>query len=265
MSRLELKVAGEQGQVKLRSFVTMLQNARLVLDDLDSAISSEPHGSLEWYVADLRYSSAVAVVESRPKSPKADDRLGELVSANFVSGLETLEGTEVLPPYFSDVDLGRVRRISNQVRKSGGETFEATHLNGGDHRSAVITEQAGVNVARLLRPRYQTIGSVTGNLELISVHDTPRFNVYETATKRAVRCKFDVERLDEVTAALGHRVTVAGIVYRNANGDPIRVEKPEIRVIGEGELPSARDLIGLVPDMTGDLSSEEYIRKLRDA
>jgi hypothetical protein len=57
---------------------------------------------------------------------------------------------------------------------------------------------------------------------------------------------------------------VTGIVFRNANGDPIKVDKPEIRVIGEGERVTTRDLIGLVPDIAGDLSSEEHVRRLRD-
>jgi hypothetical protein len=264
VSRLRLRIEGEAGEVTLRAFVDILNRARYILGDLDSAISERPRGSLEWYISDLAVGSAVAVVESRPKVPEADDHLALMVSANFVSGLDIVERGEAIPPYFSDTDMGRVRAIAQRLGKPGAETLEATHLNGGQ-ASATVTEQAAVNVKKLLEPSSSAIGSVAGKLEVISVHGPPRFNVYDLVTKRAVRCRFPSEQLGEVAAALGRKVVVTGIVYRNSNGEPIRVEKPELRVLpDDAELPTTRDLIGLVPDLTGDLSAEEYVRRLRN-
>lgn len=264
MSSLKLVIEGEPGEVSLTSFVGILNRARYILGGLDSAISERPQGALEWYVTDLATGSAVAVIESRPKVPEADERLGTMVGANFVSGLNSIEQNAELPPYFSDIDLGRVRQISSFLRQTGSEALSAEHMNGSV-ATATVTEQAGVNVGKILEPTFSGLGSVAGKLEVISVHGPPRFNVYDAVTKRAVRCRFAVERLDEVAAALGRRVVVTGVVHRNAKGDPVKVDRPELRVLPEGvELPTARDLIGLVPDLTGDLSSEEYVRKLRD-
>jgi len=106
---------------------------------------------------------------------------------------------------------------------------------------------------------------VAGQLEMISVHRTPTFNVYDTVTHKAVACGFDPARLDEIRAALGERVVVTGIVHRNTNGEPVRVEKPELRLLrADADLPTVRDLIGLAPDLTGFVSPDEYVRKLRN-
>lgn len=263
MSRLELLVDGPEGQITLAGFAGILTRARLILRDLDSAISARPKGSLEWYITDLRIGSAVAVVESRPAVPEADERLAAMVSENFVIGLETIERGESLPAYFSDTDMGRVAAISRMLPQAGGEVFRAAHLNGGQ-RTATLTSKAAVNVTKLMEPHFKTIGSVSGKLEVISIHGPPRFNVYDNLTKRAVRCRFPREQLDEVAAALGQTVIVSGIVHRNGNGEPISVERPELRIVEAGQRPTTRDIVGIDPAFTGDEDTVDYISRRRN-
>lgn len=261
MSHLLLRIEGEHGQVRLHDFVEILNRAKLILSDLDSAISQEPHGSLDWFITDLKVGSAEATVESRPRIPSADERLGAMVQENFVAGLDTIERGE-LPPWFSEIDMKRVSSIAQRLGHPGAKTLQASHLNGGE-RKAIVTPKAGKNAKQLIAPKFKTIGSVVGKLELISVHGTPRFNVYDALTKRAVVCPFDRTHQEAITEALGERVVVTGVVHRNLNGDPIRVEQPQIRVL-EHEAPSIRDLIGLAPDLTDGVSPVEHVRNLRN-
>ena len=266
MNRLELSIEGEPGQITLVSFVGVMARATRILEDLDSAISERPKGALDWYIEDLSIGSAVAVIESRTTRPDVDaDRLGRMVGANFIGGLDVIERKGEMPPYFSEQDLGHVRAISSFLRRTGSHGLKATQFNGdaADLVRTTLSQNAASNVAKILKPHFKAIGSVTGKLEVISVHREPKFNVYDVVTKKAVSCRFDRGRLDEVKAALGRRVSVTGIVYRNANGDPIKVERPELRVLPT-TTPGVRDLIGLVPDMSGEDSAEEYIRKLRN-
>lgn len=265
MSRLQLRIEGEQGQITLEAFVQVLNRARLVIEDIDSAVSEQPRGAFEWVITDLAMGSAIAEVEPRPRLPQADERLGLVVGHNFVSGLDSIErGDEHLPPYFTDTGLGRVKWIAQTLGRAGIGPFHAL-LNGGVGASATITEQAAVNVARLVEPRSTAIGSVSGNLEMISVHGPARYNVYDALTRRAVRCTFPRERLEEVASALGRRVLVSGIVHRNQFGEPVKVERGQLGLLrSDAELPSTRDIAGLVPDLTGELASDEYVRRLRN-
>lgn len=72
--------------------------------------------------------------------------------------------------------------------------------------------------------------------------------------------------MGEVTAVLGRRVKVAGIMHRNAKGQPLRVDQPRLTVMpSRGELPTTDEFIGVARDFTGELSTEEHLRRLRDA
>ena len=130
MSRLRLPIQGETGKITLSSFVDILTSAGRILGDLDSAISKNPEGSLEWYVTDLRMGSLEAVIESRPVMPDLDGVcLAQMVNENFVGGLEAIQNI-AMPPYFSDRDLGRVRAMSSLLRKTNSNGLFITHLNG---------------------------------------------------------------------------------------------------------------------------------------
>jgi hypothetical protein len=268
MSRLRLRIQGEPGEIALANFAGILTRASLILGDLDSAISENPKGSLRWYIADLKIGSAEALIESRAIAPEVDaERISTMVGTNFVNGLEVIDREVQMPPYFSAQDLGRVKAIAGLLRTTGSDGLEAAHLNGAATplSKTILKQDAASKVTAILKTRFKSIGSVVGKLEVISVHGPPRFNVYDAVTHKAVSCHFEPERLEDIAAALGRRVVVTGVVHRNAHGEPLKVEKPELRILSStDEPPSVRDLIGLVPDLTGDLSAEEYVRKLRN-
>ena len=112
---------------------------------------------------------------------------------------------------------------------------------------------------------HKSIGAVEGKLELTSVSGGGRwFNVCHAITGNAVKCELSEDLEDEFASNLGRRVIVSGLVSYNTMGDPIRVAVDRIRAFEEEEaLPSINDMIGLAPDMTGELTTEEYIRELR--
>lgn len=268
MSRIRLKIEGKRGEIELRSFVGILNRASQILGGLDSAISETPRGALRWYIADLKIGSAVAVIEAKARTQKVDAvRVSEMVGTHFVGGLDVIEKETELPPYFSEQDLGRVKSIASYLKRTASDGLDVAHLNGAatPKRHTTLRKDAGEKVDQILRPQFKGIGSVAGQLEMISLHRSPTFNVYDVVTHKAVSCRFEPPQLEAIKAALGERVVVTGIVHRNADGDPVRVEKPELRILGEdAELPSVRELIGLVPDLTGSLTPEEHVRRLRN-
>jgi hypothetical protein len=63
---------------------------------------------------------------------------------------------------------------------------------------------------------------------------------------------------------MGRRVNVAGVIYRNGRGEPMRVDVRGIRTLGrDDELPTIDQIGGSDPDFTGDLSTDEYIWSIR--
>jgi hypothetical protein len=129
-----------------------------------------------------------------------------------------------------------------------------------------LSPQAAENIAPLISPRRTSLGSVEGKLGLIAIHKKPRFRIYEVVTHKAVTCDFDEKRwLDRVKEALGRRVIAYGIVYYNIKGEPLRVELDNLRVMPDrSDLPQIDDIGGMDPGFTGELSTTEYIKSIRD-
>ena len=114
---------------------------------------------------------------------------------------------------------------------------------------------------------HKSIGAIEGRLELALVSGKGRwFNVCHAITGNAVKCELLEGFVDEFASNLGRRVIVSGLVSYNATGEPISIAIDRIRAFEEeNTLPSIHDMIGLAPDITGELTTEEYIRELRDA
>jgi hypothetical protein len=265
MTALRLHVEGEHNDVALDAFVDVLKRAQLILRELDSAISGNPRGKLDWKIVELGINSADAVIEAAP--PEDDERLPLLVSTSFVSGIQTIEQGEVMPPYFSEMAVKRVGQISRKVGRGGVTGFEAEIRNGqtgpvSPPQHAELTSRAASSVAQLLAPKYSAYGSVIGTLGQINVQRGLTFNVYEGLSKRAVKCKFEDEQFEAVKEALRRRVIVSGTVERNESGEPLRVNEPELVAIPEDEIATS-EISGLDPDMTGGLPVADYVRTLR--
>ncbi len=101
----------------------------------------------------------------------------------------------------------------------------------------------------------------------MSIHGGKRFVLYHSRTKKAVTATFkDDEWLQRAAEVLGRRVSVMGTVYSNTRGEPVRVDAQSLRVLRtREELPTTRSLTRSDPDFTGGLSTEEFLRQIRDA
>ena len=120
---------------------------------------------------------------------------------------------------------------------------------------------------RLVSETDRSPGSVEGTLETVSIHRGSRFTIYHSRTKKAIRCDIPQgsELLDHAKEALGSRVLIAGILHTNAIGEPTRIAAETLRILRERhELPSIASLGGKYPDLTGDLTTNDFIRNIRD-
>ncbi len=260
--RLEFTIEGERGRISLETFATVIHNSFDILSDLDSAISSEPRGTLEWFVTGVSFGSLVVSIESKSKLPKVD--YSPKVVEFFVGGLRHIQKEHTTPPYFSDYGLRKAQSLARTLHKDGARAVVIRDVEKED--AATIEPQITIDLGQLINVRYQEVGSVEGKLEMISIHGVPRFTVYHAITRHSIRCKFAPHQfIDVVKDALGRRVIVSGIVYFNYKHEPIRVELKDLAIIPrEEELPYPSEIRGISPDFTGELTTQEYIRSLRE-
>jgi len=73
--------------------------------------------------------------------------------------------------------------------------------------------------------------------------------------------------LEKIKASLGRRVRVRGLISRNLRSEPRQVmlyRAEDLEIFGEDlKVLPFRSLGGSDPDFTGDLSTEEFIRRIR--
>ena len=92
--------------------------------------------------------------------------------------------------------------------------------------------------------------------------------IYESLHGKAVTCKIqNADLLPKIKESLDKRVSITGIISRNAKFEPrkVIVERPDyFKVFGEDlKILPFRNLGGSDPDFTGGLTTEEFIEKIR--
>lgn len=259
MTGVRVEIEGERGTISAAGFLEALRSSLRILAELDSGISGQPRGTLDWVITDLYTHSLGA--ELTPRSRLGERNVGPAVTAAFVGGMAQIEREGTTLPYLSEAGMRDVRRLLKLIGRDG-----AQGLVVADARARVgLSARAAANVEELIPARHQALGSVDGVLEVISIHGPARFVIYHSRTRKAVTCRFDRQRwLEAVKEALGSRVNVAGAVHYNAKGEPLRIDLADIRRLkAEDQLPAIARLTGSMPDLTGGQRSEEYVRSLR--
>jgi hypothetical protein len=120
-------------------------------------------------------------------------------------------------------------------------------------------------VVRIIGPDSMMLGSITGKLEKINLHNTTQFNIYPAIGPSHVVCDFSADLRQDVKSAIDEMVTVFGkLRYKKWSKFPYAVSVDRIKPhLPYGNLPTLADLRGISPNATGDLSSEEFVRHVR--
>ena len=114
----------------------------------------------------------------------------------------------------------------------------------------------------------KVISTIDGKLEQINIHNHANtFRIYPALSHLpSVACKFPDHLLDVVQNALGKFVSVWGeCSYRPSAAFPHKIDVREMKILPPSkDLPTLSDLRGIAPGATGDKSSEQFVRELRD-
>jgi hypothetical protein len=260
--RITLIIEGlpeDDGRVRLGVFLSQLQNLSAAITQVDRDVSDgKPTTVLR--IVELSYSSPIRVV----LEPQAMPERPQVIPAI----LERLEHvTEALAngDDLSGVDADLLEDIRGLTRPVG-KTVKSAALVFRD-RTFELTEAVGSKVERALAVAEECEGSIEGMLEQINVHHGANiFHIYPDVGPRKVTCKFPTKLYDDAISAVGRRVEISGTLhYRSGASFAHQVAVSQIDVFPpDSELPDWDDLRGRAPDATGALSSEAFVRELRN-
>ena len=261
--------AGEK-HVSLGDFVFQLDAFKKILSSTESMVSGKS-ALIKWKVADLTHSSPAHVAlqpgHDQPEHTEIIDKTVESVLHN----LKTLPGEN--PPPMTSEALKAYQIFGEKVEKGilkvkvGNNRDENT---ADEDYATVVEVSTGINraIETLLSPEVKAIGVVEGCLEYVDIHGSHHlFRIYPAIGPDKIICSFPPDKIEEARQALNRKTRVWGeLSYPAGSNFPKSVKVETIELLPEDdELPSLKDLRGIAPDITGDLSSEEFVRILRDA
>ena len=247
-----------EGRIRLNVFLTELQSLAAALGRV-SREAAEGKVPTVFNVEELSYSSPARVVIAPAPS---NEYLATLVLQRFEAVAEAVTTDASLDSFDADL-LDDIRKLAKPV---GNQLKSATLLINGSEFE--LTSEVTRRVDKALEVEEECIGSIEGRLEQINIHEGANtFHIYPEVGPRRVSCHFPNVLLDDAIFAVGRKVEVSGVLkYRHAASFPHEIAVTGIDAFPpEDELPTWEDLRGRAPDATGDLSSEAFVRELRNA
>lgn len=260
--RITLVIEGlpeDDGEVRLAAFLSELQSLNATLNRLDRDANAGKAASY-FRITELSYNSPVRVtIDPHPLPGQPPTGLIVIDSLNQIS--EALaHGGDLLE---LDADLlGDIRNLARPV----GATVKSATLLFNDSRID-LTPQIISRVDAALAVDEECEGSLQGNLEQINIHlGANTFQIYPDVGPKKVTCHFPARLYDDAISAVGRKVEVSGTLrYRARTDFPHQIAVTGIDAFPpESDLPDWDDLRGRAPDATGGLSSEAFVRELRD-
>jgi hypothetical protein len=263
IDRIELIIEGlseDEGRLRLNTFMASLQSFSAALSKLDRESNNGKAATL-FEVAELSFKSPVRVVVE-PKSIGAQPYVGRAVVERLKYVTDALTNGHNLVEF--DAEL--LEDIRNLARPVGKNVKSATVVFNGSQLD--LTPKIANRVDEALAIEDECEGFLEGMLEQINIHQGANtFHIFPEIGPKKVTCHFSTALFDDAVSAVGMRVEVNGTLkYRMGANFPHVIDVSSIVPFPpESEIPDWDDIRGLAPDATGKLSSEAFIRELRDA
>jgi hypothetical protein len=253
-----------QNNIELPDFASATQNFLGLLQEVDSSIAERKIGNLRWRVTTLRddpfFLIGVTPVVRHVRHRSLNDTRTK-VEREIITIISSITEKGERNKFLSDAALLKVERIAKMTPRIG-ESSIYTSNGSGLNLSTTVTVKTLDQLQDLTSPKSVSFGTLTGSLDTISVHNGLEFRVWDDETKRPVRCFLDMRQRRKAMEMLGQRVVVDGMMKADRNGRPISMNVENFDPISEpSQLPTIKEMRGLVPDFTGGRSLKEYFEE----
>lgn len=247
-----------EGRIRLNTFLSELQSLSAALAKV-SRDTGDGKLATVFNVEELSYNSPMRVVVAPAPGT-------EQIAAMVLQRFETVANAVTTGKKLDSYDADLLEDLKALARPVGKQLKYATLLVNNVQYEMDESVTRRVEIA--LEVDEECVGFIEGRLEQINIHGGANtFHIYPDVGPRKVACHFPSGLLDDAIYAVGRRVEVTGVMkYRQGASLPHVISVTSIDPLPpEDELPSWDDLRGRAPDATGQISSEDFVRELRDA
>jgi hypothetical protein len=257
--------------VRFSELITQLEAVKLALKETEVCLrdGAKTFTALDYRVIDLTHSSP-SQFELQPITERGNRDYANRVLKTFTTELRRIRNhsrlvarpeinrliayDEIGPRKKSRVDEVRITLRERDVNRPIAP------------RKATVDKKFKEKLEIILGPDEITYGAISGRLEYVNVHNTRNFRLYPLIGPRWIRGRFTEDLLPEIRKGLDRHVTIFGkLLFKSWDKHPYAIVAQTIDVHEpDNELPTFNDVKGIAPDLTGDVKSSDWVRKIRD-
>lgn len=250
--KLTIRVTGDDEAVSLASFLKVAQTMFELLRGVDETVSGEEGNRIEWQIESVSMDSPLAMTIG---SKGGYTQRADTVIHGVLSDVASLDERSLQPRYLRETLMEKIKGMVSVL--SAGLTrieLEAAQL------LAVPTQRIAAHVDELTQP-YEADATLEGTLEMVNLHETKIFRIYDTLTGSGVECVFTDEQRAEVKGAIETRVSVHGTMKYHRDGRPIKMKARSITRL-TGSPPQFFEVPPI--DVTGGVDPGDYVEGLHE-
>jgi hypothetical protein len=252
----------EDGDVRVDVFLKQLAAFKKALNETDRVISGSGQ-SLYYRVSQLTHSSPAFVeYQACIKGDSVPQTLPGQVAEFAYKSIRAIQSNQPPPPELDHNALLAYKEMGSWL----GRGIDRLWVRYNGEATSLDTRFAHT-IDTIIGADIREIGSVTGYLHHVNLHDQGVFTIYPPVPGMPkLRCIFPRKMRESVVGAVDRYVTVYGVLkYKQREKHPyeMRIDKIEVHPPVD-DLPTLKDLLGVAPNSTGGLSSTEYVRSIRD-
>ena len=251
----------------LPDLVTSLGSFMHLLRDFDAAVSEQKSGTQRWEVTSITKTSPIVMGVTPEPKPRMQD-FSEAIETQLLESSLALTVRGERTGRMSDSALLKIKQIAG-LSKRIGTSLIYVPMNGHERQEAPINQTTMRVVNELTGVRYEAYGTISGALEVISVHrGKDEFRIWDESTGKVVRCKYKGAEMESQILDLLHRrkkVYVSGVILSNSAGMPISITAEEVNEkLETQETFDIRKMAGFIKDYTGGRRLKDYLKETED-
>lgn len=277
--KVSIKARGEMDSPTVEDLLDQLRDYFDILKGVEEALAEDGTSALQWRIVKATSNTPIELTAEASAKHFAVDvsRRADLATRFTANGLQLLKVRGERPQYFTDKVMLKAERFFERVTNGLDET-KITYEGDRELPPLDITPRtarvAAANVRAALTPPerpYKEIGSVEGTPRTIGRDGFGRLVMWlkERMTGEEVKCLLTGEAEEELGEHQikevweSRRMRVHGTLHFKGRGKLTQIEGTQIKFFRDrSDLPEVEDILD--EDFTGGLSSEEYLKRLRD-
>jgi hypothetical protein len=255
--------------VRFSDFIFQCQAIKNALRESEAFFCGDGKEPLDYRITGLRHDSP-STLELNPIAGNRTQDYVRKVLKGFATELHRIRRDRRL---LGRPEMGRLRAYSEIGKRPKGHVeevriaVEETHtIRKPKPVQVAVDRRFKQNLEEILGPDEIVYGSISGRLDWLNFHDARRFRLYPIVGPQRITGEFGEEIRDQVRNGADRFVTVFGrLHYKTWDKYPHHVRATKVETHDRDEdLPSLNDIKGIAPQMTGELSSVDWVRKIRD-